>query len=736
MISVLLAAVLLFSVIPAAASSAASSASLFNVYADGMIFKQNSEAILSGSAIPGALITAELKDPSGAVIERGETTVPGDGTFYVSFPSPEGSFDEYSVSLYENGVLFRTLENVVFGEVWLAAGQSNMSYAYRDAEDYVAPAASQSEKKSWIRLFWCPELVKYKGTVDKSPALPQYEIPECCWFNANDSRSDYFSAVSYFFALDLADTLDVPLGIVSIPLGGSSILSWLPREAVESSAAITARAKTNNVYYTLSDWDEDAAEDFRTMTALYNKKTYPVRNFRYSGMIWYQGESDIILNFTGEEYAECVDLMQDYYSALFHQNGKLPFIWTQLASYYYFNNESNTMRNIDFAEIQQERPDSRALVSAYDYASTYGVPGPIHPQTKKPIGDRMSFAAQRLVYGKSGDYTLPTVESYEVKNGGISVTFRDVGDGLVCDSELRGFAIAGENSVYVRADAEITGRNTVFIHDEAVPQPVSASYAFAITADKANLYASENRVKTLPVSPFMLERDKDHVSYQNNAWMECEELQSWHSLSRTEYNDYYDTWTSKDADVAITADAAYNGSAGLMITGDGDCSVNPVIHTKRGSDDHVLTDLNTDWSDYGKLSVMLRNDGETDVSVVLNINTAMIFRYAVALDGQDGITKRLPADGKWHKVVFDLSKIYLGGDVNGFRRDTDAIPDVTDVTFSFESSGNTVICLDDVRFAPIDENARRTFADKTKDFFLWILRIFELLLYKLGIFFH
>ncbi|MBQ6019166.1 MAG: hypothetical protein IJL26_03205 [Clostridia bacterium] len=735
-LALLLVMLLCMGMIPVAASAASSDASLFNVYGDGMIFKQNSEAILAGCAPAGARVKAVLKNAEGVEVASGVSDVGTDGRFSVSVPSPAGSFSAYTFELYSDGALFRTLSNVVFGEVWLSAGQSNMSYTYATAEDYVNPVGSETREKSFIRLFWCPEMSKYKGDVNKSPALPQNEISECCWFDANDARCNGFSAVSYFFALDLASSLDVPLGIVALPLGGSSILSWLPREAVESSAAITARAKANNSYYTLENWDEDAANDFQTMTALYNKKVYPVRHFRYSGFIWYQGESDIILNYTGAEYAEAVDLMQDSYSALFGQEETLPFIWTQLASYYYFDNESNTMRNIDFAEIQQERPGSRALVTAYDYASTYNDPGPIHPQTKKPIGERMSFAAQRLVYGKDGDYTLPTVESYEIRDGGIEVTFRDAGDGLFCEGTPRGFAVAGENGVYVRANAEITGRNSLFIYNEDIASPVSASYAFAITSDKANVYASENGEKTLPVSPFMLEREKEHLSYQNNAWMECEETQSWHSLSRTSYNAYYDVWESKNADISVLPAAAYDGDAGLRIAGSDRFSVNPLMHVSPESDIYVLTDMNNDWSDYGKLSVMLRNDGETDVDVTLYVNTAFVFRYAVAVDGQDGITERIPADGKWHKAVFDLSKVYLGGTVSGYRRDAEALPDVSDVSFSFKCDGDALVCLDDVRFIPADESANRTASEKIKDFFAWILRLFDIVLDKLSIIFN
>lgn len=735
MLSVLLAAVMLLGLLPAAFPSAASTARLYNVYDDGMIFQQNAEAVFAGTAQPGARIQAQLKDASGAVVASGESAADADGTFSVSFASPAGSFEEYTVTLSADEAPFRTLSRVVFGEVWLSSGQSNMQYPYAQAEDYVAPADAVSEEKRFVRLFLSPGLVAYNGSENNLPANPQNEIPGCCWFDANDPRCDGFSAVSYFFALDLAEKLDVPVGVVALPLGGSSILTWLSREAVESSPAITARAKANGEYYSSEAWQERGVDigekgptNYLTMTTQYNKKVYAVRHFRYAGMLWYQGETDI--GWTDAEYAEAMDLMQDSYSALFDYNGTLPLIWTQLASYYYSSNEDNTLRNIAFADMQQARPDSRALVTSYDYPATYfEEAGAIHPQTKKPIGERMSFAAERLVYGKAGDHTLPTVEGYEITDGGIAVTLRDTGDGLVCGGEyLRGFSIAGENGVYVRADAEITGNNTVFIHADEVPAPVSAAYAFAITSDTANLYASESGEKTLPVSPFMLDRDSLMVGYQNNTWTECEEARSWHSLDRTSYNAFYDTWTAKDATAEISPEAAYAGAAGLKVSGSGRFSVSPTFYLLAGSKKAVFSDLNDDWRNYASVSVMLRNDGDSDVTLQgMRFQAAWFFLRTPVVTGTEDTVYVLPADGEWHRVTFDLNRVYagdalLGPPLNG----GDALEYVTGISFCFQGD-DAALSMDEIRLTPRqDDNGGKL--TSFKNIVLWLLSPLKTLL--------
>ncbi len=735
-LAVVLTALLIAGILPAVISAAEPEAYLYNVYADGMIFEQNSEAVFAGAGAPGAAVRAVLKDASGAVIAENSSRAGSDGTFTVSIPTPAGSFEEYSVALYEDGVLFRTLTGVVFGEVWLAAGQSNMSYPYAQAEDYTDPREGDEDLKQWIRLFFCWEIVPYKGDYNKVPAEGQNEIPDCCWFNAADQRAASFSAVSYFFAMDLAKTLDVPLGVVSVPLGGSSILAWLPREAVEQSPALTAQAKENGTYMTLEGWDEDAASDFTTMTAQYNKKISPIRNFRFSGMIWYQGESDISLRYDNGEYTEAFRLMQDHYSELFGCDGKLPIIWTELAAYYYFENESVTKMNAEFAAIQNERPDSRALVTAYDYAPVYGSAGAIHPAPKKPIGERMSFAAQRLVYGAAGDYTMPALASYAVGDGGVEVTLRNVGDGLVCGGDaLRGFSIAGENGVYVRADAQITGENTVLISSPDVPEPKNAAYALAISNDRANLYASQDGERTLPAACFCTDWDALTRSWQSNAWTECEEAQSWHALNRSSYSAFYDTWQAKNAEISFSADAAYTGSAGMQIAGDGEFYVNPLLNVKPEKDRYVFSDLNTDWSDYGRLSLMVRNDGDAAATVSALIFTSPLMKYAPAIADGDSLSASVPADGKWHRIVFDLNRICLGGTPAGLLSDSSSLSGVTDVRFVFEGE-NASLSLDDVRFAPGDESEKREGSQRIIDFISWFLNFIRLIAEKLSIVFH
>ncbi len=95
--SLILAVMVVFSsIITVVAQS--TTARVYSVYADNMLFKQNEPAVISGEAAPSNTISAELI-LNGSIISKGETKTDSSGRFNVSFLAPEGSFSKYKVIL-------------------------------------------------------------------------------------------------------------------------------------------------------------------------------------------------------------------------------------------------------------------------------------------------------------------------------------------------------------------------------------------------------------------------------------------------------------------------------------------------------------------------------------------------------------------------------------------------------------------------------------------------------------
>lgn len=710
-ISVLLTlSVLILAVVPSFAAE--TDAALKAIYGDNMLFKQNEEAVIAGTGNAGSTISAELFNSANQSVASGTSAVDTDGSFEVSFPAPSGSFEEYTISLKQDGVEFRKLSNVVFGELWLASGQSNMQYPLGQAKHGIEMMEKSEKLSRNLRVLITPFFDENNGTVGVIPSEPQNDIPGSKWITGEDSGIYGMSAVAYFFADKMIDELGVPVGILNISLGGSTIASWISRKAVEANAEVKNDMIKSGTYIDLSEWDTTERNIYADVSANYNYRIEAVKQFRLSGMIWYQGESDIVYGNDGSAYSRALDLLQRSYTELFeYKDGLLPIVFTQLASYFYSDEGWELpSRNVDFSEIQQDQPDSRALISIYDVPITYlPFAGVIHPESKLEIGERMAFAALGLIYDKHDAYTTATVEKSEIKDGAIYVTLRNVGDTLIKSGEtLKGFSICGDDGIYVKADAEIIGTDTVKIYNKEIAQPVSAAYAYSLNNEKANLYASINSEVALPVSPFVTDRSIDAEYWSEKTWADCDDEKIWHTINDT-YSGFYSSWNAENAEIAFDASDKTGGTGSLKITSASDeFSISPVLSYKDEKTNQPFSDADTDYSKYGKIEFSIKNTGTKDVKLE-NIKfekNSLTWYSPAAVDTSDD-SMIIPADGEWHSVAFDLNKVYLYGFECGFSYPSKILSDIRNITFSFGSEdAESAILIDEIRFAPTDKDAR------------------------------
>ncbi len=111
-----------------------------------------------------------------------------------------------------------TLGNVVFGEVWLCSGQSNMQQplrGYTGQPTYGSGMATAKTANPDLRLF----TVDWIGS--KTPLKDVEEFK--AWQQASPENVWGFSAVAYFFGKQLQEILDVPVGMDEKQLRTSSV---------------------------------------------------------------------------------------------------------------------------------------------------------------------------------------------------------------------------------------------------------------------------------------------------------------------------------------------------------------------------------------------------------------------------------------------------------------------------------------------------------------------------------
>ncbi len=231
-------------------------------------------------------------------------------------------------------------------------------------------------------------------------------------------------------------------------------------------------------------------------TALYNAMIAPITKYAIKGVLWYQGESNAG---NAELYKK---LLPAYIKDLRNQwkDEKLPVLVAQLPNF--MDVDYLPVKNSGWAMMRE------AQLEVLDIPNTglavtidLGEWNDIHPDNKKPVGDRLALAAEHLVYGeKDIVYSGPLLKSAEIKDNKILLTFDHVGSGLVSGNgeELAHFAIAGADMKFKWGKAVIEGKDKVIVWNEDIPEPKYIRYAWSDNPDFANLYNKEG----LPASPF------------------------------------------------------------------------------------------------------------------------------------------------------------------------------------------------------------------------------------------
>ena len=699
-LAVLMTAAMIFTALPVV--YAASGARLYNIYGDHMLFQQNADAVFTGEASPGGTVRAALKNAAGTVVASGAAEATADGTFSVSFPAPAGSDDAYTVTLTENGALFATLSDVCFGELWLSFGQSNMEYNLGATEEGAAMQTSGVYGDPAIRVLQVDHPTANGAFV--SDKLPQTEPQSCRWYAADSAQAMGVSAVAYSFAECLRAELNVPVGILNVSVGGSGLSAWLPRAAAEGDDGILGLLREGNSYLSLEDWDKADRQFHLDLSGLFNSKVAPLKPFRPAGAIWYQGETDLMLNHSADYYKKIFASVQDSYTAYFALNETMPLIFCEIAAFDYGRGPfAVTQFNEIFSSFAAEKPDCRAVVDIGDVSLAF-LPsaGSIHPMVKFPIGGRMAQAALGLCYGAGLPAGSPVCVASSIDGDGVALTFSNVGEGLAAPTgTLSGFAVYGEDGICYPAEAEIVSADTVRVSSVSVPAPAGAVYA-ANEMTERSLWSSHAGQPCMPACPCGT-TEPGLTLYSEEAWQRCESLSAW---QYTHDPGVLDTWRADRADLSLSADAA-EGNAALRVEGTSRFfTVSTVTNETVDMKLRVFDSCAKDRSAYGTFSVQLKNTGEEDVRLEsVRFYTDRLLWYSPVVAGTQSVSAVLPADGAWHTYTFSLKALLPFGSSRLPAEKTEILSNTVGITFSF-SGGDAELLLDDCRFGPADSGTK------------------------------
>lgn len=351
------------------------------------------------------------------------------------------------------------LENILFGEVWLCSGQSNMQQpmkGYNGQPTFGSVMAITKSNNPNLRLFSV-------GRVGSKTPLKDVE-KYTAWQQASPESVLGYSAIAYFFGQQLQEILDVPVGLIHTSWGGSSVQAWISKDVMNGYQKVSLdeldiTKKTNHI-----------------PTALFNAMINPLTQYTIKGALWYQGESN---RMEPENYKKLFPAMVKDWRQRWGI-GNFPFYYVQIAPYMYGNNDA--FQSVDnSAFIRETQIQCLDLIPNSGIAITMDIGDDfcIHPPKKKEVADRLLFNALNQTYGyKTVDFAAPIFDSQEIKDGGLVLKFKNAETGLYSYNKLEGFEIAGKDKIFYPANAEIVMRKKVFVQSDKVPNPVAVRYAW------------------------------------------------------------------------------------------------------------------------------------------------------------------------------------------------------------------------------------------------------------------
>lgn len=411
-----------------------------DIFSDHMVLQQQSKARIWGNAAPGARVEAvgSWAPESPISAKAGK-----DGRWRLEIPTGEAGFEPQTLRL-ASGRDTVTISDILIGEVWFASGQSNMEMPLRgfwtQPVEGAAQAIAFSCKYPGIRMATIPKTISYDL---------QTEVPTE-WKISSPENAVNFSATAYFFARNLSDLLNVPVGIICSAYGGSKVEGWLSRERLESYKIWDREAERNN----------DTMPDYERFNAMYNAMLHPLAGYTIRGFIWNQGESNVGMH--DSYHTRLADMVADWRSEW--RLGELPFYMVEIAGWNYGNPAGDSAALL--RESQHKAADiipSCGIVCTSDLVYPREVDD-IHACKKAEIGERLAFMAAAKTYHMPGiPHEYPRFKEMTVDGSRAILTFSGAPDGLSPHEDIEGFEAAGADGIFHPAQVR---QNTWTLHVE------------------------------------------------------------------------------------------------------------------------------------------------------------------------------------------------------------------------------------------------------------------------------
>ncbi len=436
------------------------------VFGDHMIVQRDKPIVVSGKAVAGAAVQVDVGGTIAATIADAK------GKWRVVAPA-HGIGAPFSMTISSTGETI-TIKDVLAGDVFLCAGQSNMLLPVAATKDCRQLTALKPEttrffnlsKGDHIDLFFNQ---KTEGSTEKES---YFDGEGFKWINASDPEIENRSAVAVAFATRLRQLMsdNIPIGIVQCTIGGTNIQSWIPPTEMPEKY-IDTKTSTPVGY-------------------VYEKYLAPMVGLNFKAVLWYQGESDVErFTFYPRLFAIMTQQLRKHFSP------DMAIFIIQLPNWGAKNSIAPSLTAY-FREAQQKSsmvPNCFLVPTLNSETTDYAE---LHSNNKLAVGNNVAQMVAGQIYHVE-HALMPRYATVERAGPELKVTFSYIDSGLeLRGKNIVGFEIAGADGVFKPARVRLDG-NSLFLSSALVHEPTDCRYAWADNS-VATLFSKTG----LPVAPF------------------------------------------------------------------------------------------------------------------------------------------------------------------------------------------------------------------------------------------
>lgn len=388
------------------------------LFADHMVLQRNKSIPIFGTAKAGQKVEVIFNNKRLSTISNAA------GQWKIMFPAmPHGG--PYQLKVQSNGTQIE-INDVLIGDVWLCAGQSNMAFPLK---------ASATGKTELDRLKNNPllRLLKFEPIAETSNSswdsltlqqVNQLNYFKGQWQTTNALSASGFSAIAYYFGKKIVAEGAVPVGLIEVAVGGSILESWIDRSTMEHDEQLADMLTDWRKSDFIQEWVRERADvNLKNATKIRQRHPYEpsynyeagiakLTGFPIKGVIWYQGESNTQ---NVEQYEHAFPVLVNSWRQ--HWGYNFPFYYVQLSS---IDRPSWSAFRDAQRKLQLQIPNTGMAVS-----SDLGDSLDVHPSRKKEVGERLALLALKNNYNKSIRAVGPAVSTAKLKQNGIVISFTE-----------------------------------------------------------------------------------------------------------------------------------------------------------------------------------------------------------------------------------------------------------------------------------------------------------------------